>query len=924
MRALVLLSTLPLTVLLACADKSDGLDDSAAPGTTDAAVSPDADADGFGADVDCDDTDPAIHPAAPELCDTLDNDCDGAIDEGVTTAWFRDADGDGHGAADDPGEAHCDDPSEGDLRFSATATDCDDTDASVHPDATEVCDPDLTDEDCNGWANDADPSLDIGSAATWIIDGDDDGFGDALDPGTRACIDPSTPSVHYTTDASDCDDTDASVHPDAVEACDGRDNDCDGDVDDADAELDDRTRTAWYTDADADGFGDAAAVRRACVAPSGTVADDTDCDDTDATVHPAATEVCDAGDVDEDCSGWADDDDPGVDAATTTLWVLDRDGDGYGTDDGTGTSACDDPSTASLAYVADTSDCDDTDAAISPAASEVCDGLDNDCDGTLDDADTSVDPASQTSWFTDADADGFGDAATEVLACEAPSGTVADDTDCDDTADTTHPGAEVLCGDATVNDCDLDLAEEAEVCAWSTTYARDHADAIATLDGEAFGAGLAVGDFDGDGLDEVAWGVMWTEDDSSTGGTEWGRGSVYVFDGSQHGDFDPETTTTELSGADDGDFLGSAVAAVPDLDGDGFDELLIGATNRSGTASSEGAAFLVMGPLTGGDAAAQATAEWSGSDEDDGLGALVAAAGDLDGDGTVDLLLGAPRADTGGSNGGSIYVVSSAQVGTIDVESSATVEIYGDSSWDTVGYKNTAVGGSDLDGDGLADLAVGAAYMDVDASSDGGVAVFYGPLTGTVDLYDADLLLHGAAEDAWLGAEVAAGFDFDLDGTDDLALGSPGEATGGTDAGAVYVLAELPESSGTIDGLADLTIYGAEGQLAGGAVDAADQDGDGTVDLLVGHGMLVHAGSSSSWRSGSDIGHAWLFLSPSSGAMGVGSATVSFHDPDTSLGDTVAFGGDLGGDGVLEVVLGDPDTVELDRAALLFFGGGGF
>jgi hypothetical protein len=114
--------------------------------------------------------------------------------------------------------------------------------------------------------------------------------------------------------------------------------------------------------------------------PGGYVVDNTDCDDTRSGVSPAATEYCDALDDDEDCDGLADDDDPSVSASTFDTWYVDGDGDGYG---GSSTlDACDIPS----GYIAADGDCDDTDGAISPAAAEVCDGVDNDCDGTIDDA----------------------------------------------------------------------------------------------------------------------------------------------------------------------------------------------------------------------------------------------------------------------------------------------------------------------------------------------------------------------------------------------------------------------------------------------------------------------------------------------------------------------------------------------------------
>ncbi len=100
----------------------------------------------------------------------------------------------------------------------------------------------------------------------------------------------------YSVEDGDCDDTDASRSPDAVEQCNGIDDDCDGVVDDG------VPVSSWYTDADGDGFGDAHSVVDACAQPADGVKDAADCDDSDASVHPDATEVFDDG-IDNDCDG---------------------------------------------------------------------------------------------------------------------------------------------------------------------------------------------------------------------------------------------------------------------------------------------------------------------------------------------------------------------------------------------------------------------------------------------------------------------------------------------------------------------------------------------------------------------------------------------------------------------------------------------
>jgi len=171
-------------------------------------------------------------------------------------------------------------------------------------------------------------------------------------------------------DATDCDDTDAAVHPGASEVCDGADQDCDEEIDEEPVDA-----GSWYTDGDGDGYGDPATATVACTGPKGAIADGTDCDDAVASVHPGADEVCDG--LDQDCDD-AVDDDP-VDGTTV---YADTDGDGFG-DPAVSAVYCELPAD----FVGDATDCDDGDATVYPGAEEVCDRVDQDCDGAVDPAD---------------------------------------------------------------------------------------------------------------------------------------------------------------------------------------------------------------------------------------------------------------------------------------------------------------------------------------------------------------------------------------------------------------------------------------------------------------------------------------------------------------------------------------------------------
>ncbi|MFH1463880.1 MAG: MopE-related protein [Pseudomonadota bacterium] len=352
-------------------------DDTAPPDDTAPQVVDD-DGDGWPLEDDCDDAEPNIHPGSVEVCNGVDDDCDGLIDDeddSVTgqVTWYADADGDGFGADEGTTDA-CEKPS----GYAAEAGDCDDGEADIHPEGVEVCNG--VDDDCDGETDEPDAV----DALTWYADTDGDSYGD---PGVAkvACEQPSG----QVADATDCDDADPDVHPAADELCDGYDNDCDDEIDEPDA-VD---APSWYQDVDADSYGDPATAEPACEQPSGTIADGSDCDDADPAINPAATEVCDGDD--NDCDGLTDDDDPGVTGAPS--WYYDGDADGYGYGRVT-LMACVPPSV----FVATPGDCEDGDDTIHPRADDVLgDGVDTNCND-VDDEGMAYDASTYFSLIPDA------------------------------------------------------------------------------------------------------------------------------------------------------------------------------------------------------------------------------------------------------------------------------------------------------------------------------------------------------------------------------------------------------------------------------------------------------------------------------------------------------------------------------------------
>jgi hypothetical protein len=344
---------------------------------------------------DCDDTDPHMNPGFGEICDEIDNDCDGFIDEGF------DADGDGY-----------------DNWYSGCGLDCNDCDPLINPDADELC---------NGIDDNCDGQVDEGVQLTFYKDFDGDGYsGDyGVRMSTMACSAP----VSYTAELGDCNESDPDINPGASEICDNKDNNCDGQVDE------DLVTLSFYNDDDGDGFGGTDTIE-ACSLPLGYVEISGDCDDADPNIYPGSEEICDG--LDNNCDGQVDED-------VLSLFYIDRDGDGFG---GAEVAlAC----SAPIGYVDNSEDCDDAEANVYPNAAEVCDSVDNDCDGEVDE-DLPI-----LSLFRDADGDGYG-SSENIQICSSVPGYVDNSEDCDDTDSYLNPGAAEACDDKD-NNCNGEVDE---------------------------------------------------------------------------------------------------------------------------------------------------------------------------------------------------------------------------------------------------------------------------------------------------------------------------------------------------------------------------------------------------------------------------------------------------------------------------------
>ncbi|NUN13574.1 MAG: putative metal-binding motif-containing protein [Myxococcales bacterium] len=392
----------------------------------------DADTDGFGAigsgvclcapegaawssiGEDCDDNNPMAFPGAIEACGNGDEDCDGTVDEADAagcTLYYKDTDADGFGVAG-PSPCLC----KPNSPFVATnTTDCNDTNAQIYPDADEICN--LTDDDC-------DLEIDEQGAVgcqNWFVDGDGDGFGDALS-GVCTC---GSPGPLFVQTGGDCDDTNPLIAPGETEICGGVDEDCDGAFDEAGADG----CTLWFEDTDNDGAGDPGSFSCLCepvgdfVAVSGK-----DCAPENAAIFPGQTESCNS--LDDNCNSQIDE----AGAAGCVQYWKDEDKDGVGL---TGDTQCLCAALAPYTAILD-GDCDDQDADVGPGGEESCNGLDDDCDGEVDE----MGAKGCLLWYADQDVDGFGNKVTGQCLCGGtPELPVPWAGDCDDTNPVVFAGA---------------------------------------------------------------------------------------------------------------------------------------------------------------------------------------------------------------------------------------------------------------------------------------------------------------------------------------------------------------------------------------------------------------------------------------------------------------------------------------------------
>ena len=490
-------------------------------------------------------------------------------------------------------------------------------------------------------------------------------------------------------------------------------------------------------------------------------------------------------------------------------------------------------------------DCDDGDPEIHPAAEELCDDVDNDCDGSIDEGracSLAIELAPSDAYATffgaapgdqagehmagvgDVDGDGYHDLLLPSFANDSAGedagaaylflGPVSGDHILDTAyawflgeAAGDQAGRTVGSAGDQNDDGYPDLligapAADNSAPSAGTIYVvygpHDEGEhSLADADGRIFGQSEGdwlgdaelLGDMNHDGFDDL---IVASQYDKTVGED---AGVAYVVLGPVSGDQTLSDHSVRITGAESGDQAGSTACAAGDVNGDGFPDLLVGARFSDVGGRDSGAVYLLYGPVTDSISLADAdfTIQGDGPDSLLGAGWSVSSAADHDGDGRGDFLVGARGDDNGvGPNAGAAWLILAGDLRDLDYLAEASASFYGEAVGDLAGTSVSGV--SDMDGDDRPEVAIGASLgQGADSPNTGAAYVFYGLALGSFSLSDADLIMRGGATDDMAGWSIENAGDVAGDGSGFLLMGALASDTLGLDAGAIYLFAAPEE-----------------------------------------------------------------------------------------------------------------------------------
>jgi hypothetical protein len=429
---------------------------------------------------------------------------------------------------------------------------------------------------------------------------------------------------------------------------------------------------------------------------------------------------------------------------------------------------------------------------------------------------------------------------------------------------------------------------------------------VGPLAGQEFGYSVCTaGDLNGDGRSDVAVGAWQTTVNG------WSlAGSVYVYYGTNTGI--STVASIILNGTQTGAQFGNAVSTAGDVNGDGYNDLLVGSRTWESNAStelSEGAVFVFYGSATGINAAPDLTLQTDHAD--DNFGSNVACAGDINNDGYSDVLVGAYLSSYPTFNEGAVFVYMGSAVGLNPVPQHRLERNQGGAF-----FGRSCSSAGDINGDGFSDVIVGSSkWLYTSGASDQGSAfIYYGSALGLgVGLNPPfSLQLFGTgSNNAYYGFWVACAGDLNGDGYSDVSVSGYSEENGQTDEGLVYVY------HGSGAGLIVAPVAVLESNQAGSWMGrcmntAGDVNGDGYADLLVGV---------TRYSNGQSLeGAGWLYFGSPTGIPTTPSLTFELNNAGANLGETVCTAGDVNGDGYSDFIMG-ARIYGLGGAAAIYLGG---
>jgi cysteine-rich repeat protein len=404
----------------------------------------------------------------------------------------------------------------------------------------------------------------------------------------------------------------------------------------------------------------------------------------------------------------------------------------------------------------------------------------------------------------------------------------------------------------------------------------------------------------------------------------WLAGHAFALPGNVVG----QQKISDLAGSFSGtlinnDQFGVSVAHVGDLNGDGKQDIVVGAAFDDDGGTNRGAVWVLFLQTDGTVISHQKISSTAGSfagalDDGDQFGYSVASVGDLDGDGRTDIAVGAIGDDDGGSNRGAVWILFLNANGTVKGHQkiSSTIGGFGGALDNGDNFGSAVASPGDIDGDTVRDLVVGA-QLDDDGGTDRGAAWILflnsnGTVKGHAKISDATAGLAGSLDNSDLfGVSVTGLGDIDADGVPDIAVGAVGDDDGGTDRGAVYVF--RLNAAGTIKGTTKIsqTSGGFTGtlsdfdQFGSAVVRIPDVNNDGRSELGV--------GAIGDDDGGTDRGAMWVLFLDSTGTVTlrrkISTSLGGFGGP-LANGDFFAWSGvaakDVNGDGVTDLVVGAP------------------